>query len=547
MPLKKIQFSNFANIVASKIKQGRLAVLAGAGISMVRPTNLPSGDELRNLVIKTITATNELTQYVDLLIKDFNYTNLLPELMFQSLWEHMEHQLGGFFRVLQPANQNEIHRFLMEISNNFFVSIATTNFEHLIEGTDKPHKHILHLHGSLSKTESLVIRLNQIGRTIPLPITKAFLNSVKGKSILILGYSGRDSDVMRLVDSSEAEDVLWLFHNNSDRAAVAAKKSVLRVRYTVGEAPDLVTKLQSDLQISLHYDDQHLRCETDLEEQRKIILSDWQEKLSTEKRYLAISAVLVLAKNFTAADQLLSKGLATFRNSQSWEQYLVGTAAIFRLTANFEQGIDCISEALNNPINLQGSNFTRALNVSGLLLLEKVEPEPSLALERFRKAIDHLKNNGDNPNSLSEMDLQLLARLHNNLGLASEVLGNYTSAVRAYRESIKIKRSIGDIIGIAQSSANLSIACYKSKKYRMSSYWRERALSAAGTYGLDFLKTYILRRIGTASCEQGRSAWGLRKLREAAKSAKKIQGAGFDRQLIEKAITKHEASRHATS
>ena len=547
MPLEKIQFSNFTDIVVSKIKLGRLAVLAGAGISMVRPTNLPSGDELRDLAIKTITATTELSPYFELLKQDENYTNLLPELMFQSLWEHMGHQLGGFFRVLEPANQNEIHRFLRDLSKNYTVAIATTNFEHLIEGNAEPSRNILHLHGSLSETETLVIRLNQVGRTIPLPIANKFLRSINGKTVLILGYSGRDSDVMRLVDTTEAEDIMWLFHNDSDRAVVAANSSAHRVRGAIGDALNMVKQLQDGLQVFLQHKDIHLKNESSLEKKRRIILSEWQDKLSTEKRYLAFSAVLVLAKNFSAANELLSEGLVYLRDTESWEQYLVGTAAIFRLTANFEQGIDCISEALLNAKKLRGSHLARALNVSGLLLLEKVEPEPSLALERFRSAIDHLRANGDDPKLLSESDLQLLARLQNNLGLASENLGDYTSAVQAYRESIKIKRSIGDIIGIAQSSANLSIACYKAKNFRVSSYWRHSALNAAETYGLDFLKTYLLHRIGAASCEQGRITWGLRKLQEAGISAENIQGDWFAKRLIEKEIKKYGSSNNASS
>jgi tetratricopeptide (TPR) repeat protein len=547
MSVEIIQIPDFASIIANRIKQSRLAVLAGAGISMIHPTNLPSGDELRDLAVKAITSTDELSPYFDLLMGESKYTNLLPEMLFQSLWEHMGNQLGGFFRVLGAANPNEIHGFLLGLCESFGVPIATTNFEHLIEGAGESQQNILHLHGSLGDTASLVIRLNQVGRTIPLLIAKAFLRFVKRKAILIVGYSGRDSDVMRRIDKSEAEEIFWLLFSHSDRAVIAAGSCALRTRCAVGDAQVLVAEFRKRLRVSPRYYNSHLQESTDQEVQRQSILSDWQTQLSTGRRYIAIAAVLMLANNFTAASQLLNKGLNVLRNTQEWEQYLVGAAAIFRLTAHFDEGLDCISKALARAENLQGSLFSRALNVSGLLLLEKTVPEPSLARERFKQAVEQLHNKIGSRDLLAENDLQLLARLHNNLGLASEVLGDYTFAVQAYRESIAIKRSIGDLVGIAQSSANLAIAYYKAKSYRVSRYWRERALSTAETYGLDCLKTYVLRRIGTASCEQGRINWGSRKLREAAESAQKIQGAGFDRHLIEETITRYKATRRDRS
>lgn len=536
MPLKRIELKEFADKLTSKIKHGRLAILAGAGISMVSPTSLPSGDELRDLATQTISASPELSQYFTLLTHDDNYKELLPEFMFQTLWEHIGPELGDFFQVLKPANQNAVHRFINLLYQDFGVPVATTNFEHLIEGFDKTKPNVLHLHGSLQKTRNIVIRLNQVGRTIPLQLADKFLHFVKGKTVLILGYSGRDSDVMSLIEKSEAENLMWLFHNDSDRAIDAATSSAHKVNGTIGHIIDLTKILQNNLQtapppIPLEVNN------SSLEKQRYNILANWQKQLSTEKRFLALSSVLVLAKNFSAANEILIKGLISLRDSKFWNEFLVGAAAIFRLTANFEEGINCISEALANTKKTESPNHVRALNVSGLLLLEKTIPEPSIALKRFNKALFHLqKIKSINNGALNEIDTQLLARLHNNIGLAAEYSGDCATSIPAYRESIKIKRSIGDLIGIAQSSANLSIACYKERKYRKSRYWRDRALAAAETYGLDFLKSYLLRRIGTESCKQGRISWGIQKLKEANMSSEKIAGAEFDKELIGKAI-----------
>lgn len=535
MTLKRIKLTDFSDILTSKIKHGRLAILAGAGISMVSPTALPSGDELRDLAIKTISATPELSQYFSLLTQDDHYKNLLPELMFQTLWEHIGSDLENFFQVLKPANQNEVHRLIYHFYHNFNIPVATTNFEHLIEGNEKTEPNILHLHGSLNQTKSLVIRLNQVGRTIPLQIANKFLHYIKGKTILILGYSGRDSDVMNLLEKSEVDNVMWLFYNNSDRAIDAATLSAHDVNGTIGNILELSKILQNNLNIFTNPLPPVVN-DSSLGKQRDSILTNWQKHLSTEKRYLALSGVLVLVKNFSAANEILIKGLTSLKNSNVWREFLVGTAAIFRLTANFEEGINCISEALANIERIETPNHVLALNVSGLLLLEKRIPEPSLALKRFKKALFHLQRIKSIHGVLNEIETQLLARLYNNIGLASEYSGDYATAIPFYKESIKIKRSVGDLIGIAQSSANLSIVCYKDQKYRESRYWRERALTAAEIYGLDFLKTYLLRRLGTESCKQGRFSWGIQKLKEASLLSVKMLGADFDKELIENAI-----------
>jgi hypothetical protein len=109
-----------------------------------------------------------------------------------------------------------------------------------------------------------------------------------------------------------------------------------------------------------------------------------------------------------------------------------------------------------------------------------------------------------------------------------------------------MKKRIGDVIGLAQSSANLSIAYLSMGNRHAASRWKKQTLDDVKLYGLKFLEVYLLRRYGTMLCEQGSMTLGIKLLGEAMVIAEDIEGAEFDRGLIEIAI-KHYSPRASSS
>ena len=100
---------------------------------MVRPTDLPGGDQLRDVAVRGLTTSRQLQGTWDLLTRRASYSGLLPELVFQRLWEYLGDDLEGVFEILRLAPPNALHHLLSDLAAKYNVSLATTNFDLLIE------------------------------------------------------------------------------------------------------------------------------------------------------------------------------------------------------------------------------------------------------------------------------------------------------------------------------------------------------------------------------------------------------------------------------
>src|SRR5207253_6604660 len=81
-----------------------------------------------------------------------------------------------------------------------------------------PEENILHLHGDLHNKEELIIRLNQVGRMLDPRLKGECLDKLAGKDLVILGYSGRDQDIMKLVQDANPARIIWLVRGQHDLA-----------------------------------------------------------------------------------------------------------------------------------------------------------------------------------------------------------------------------------------------------------------------------------------------------------------------------------------
>jgi tetratricopeptide (TPR) repeat protein len=121
--------------------------------------------------------------------------------------------------------------------------VITTNQDELIEraaallrtGVD-----VLHLHGLASQPASIITMLSQYAKGLPIRTVEEMRRRIGGSHLVVLGYSGRDLDVMPYLYG--AARVTWLHYQPSGWAPpateVRALQAALGIRMRVISCPD---------------------------------------------------------------------------------------------------------------------------------------------------------------------------------------------------------------------------------------------------------------------------------------------------------------------
>lgn len=193
-------------------KNGELAVLTGAGVSMLAPSSLPSWWRLNvDSYRKFAEDDAELLAFADAIEK----LPLPPSVLAQFLWEILgADEYGSSLSVLRSGVPNQNHRAIASLARAGCLSaIVTLNFDQLHEqaladagvacrvnpfaATGKPPNgamDVWKLHGTIDRTETILATLDQTTRDQGIGTEKkAALRELRGRAhLLVLGYSGGD-------------------------------------------------------------------------------------------------------------------------------------------------------------------------------------------------------------------------------------------------------------------------------------------------------------------------------------------------------------------
>jgi len=250
---RKSNFNNFnGNLEDIFQTDGKYIFLAGAGISIDSPSNLPSARMLIDTLVNYVCPKEVL---------DEHSLEIKYELLIQVFRDEFDQELKliDFFGI--PTNPNSIHFFLAQmIFNNYYV--MTTNFDQLIEhaifslqpqGTPKYQtenlkiaiteddyenireedlKVLFKLHGSNKNIitgentkQSIITTMDAIGKSmkkqeglfvLPLYIHSVLERICSGKTLVFLGYGGGDGlDVLpELARIENIDKIIWIEHSN---------------------------------------------------------------------------------------------------------------------------------------------------------------------------------------------------------------------------------------------------------------------------------------------------------------------------------------------
>src|ERR1044071_762568 len=110
MPVKKISFKGFRKSV---LLDKNLNVLCGAGISMIAPTVLPSGNQLRDQCVQVLLSDHLSRKFIKKMMRDRAYQDLLPESVLQDIGSFASIALDRLMsRLLTDVTPNAAHHHL---------------------------------------------------------------------------------------------------------------------------------------------------------------------------------------------------------------------------------------------------------------------------------------------------------------------------------------------------------------------------------------------------------------------------------------------------
>ena len=192
--------------------------MVGAGVSMPRPANLPSGSQFLGVVFDLLTKTGPtfLDRQALSKLRRKVQRDLRLEIFFETLAREISpHIIFQVFKMFRAAEVNFTHLALVALAPRI---IVTTNQDLLIERAAailKARPSILHLHGRCDEMGTIITLISQYLGGLDKRLFNSFRRAVVGADVIVLGSSGRDRDVMPALVAAEPRSVTWILHKRS--------------------------------------------------------------------------------------------------------------------------------------------------------------------------------------------------------------------------------------------------------------------------------------------------------------------------------------------
>jgi tetratricopeptide (TPR) repeat protein len=509
---------------------------------MLPPSNLPSGTALKNLAVRTLCGRDPLRRRWREIARNNRYKRVTPEILFQRFYACLgESSFLRFFDVLKHAHANAAHRALRLLTAKRLSRTLTTNFDMLIESGYDDQSRTVHLHGALDRPNTMVVRINQVGRGLEGKFQKVVRRQLSGMTLCVLGYSGADNDIFMTVRTSRVTRILWLIRKRDDQAWRNLQRFGRKhqVQVAIADLRVLFRKLAKARFRS------KARASVDEAERRRSI-KGWLQGTRLVDRYACLSEVFFEIEDYRRAADISQEAFKVAQGTELAGWFRIQAAEAHKILGNFGRATRFARQAIQlnrrigDPFDVAGS-----YNIFGLIQTEKAKPDLTRAKRALKKAISVIQTIDLTKctRQRCERIRNFHARALNNLGLAFSYANQIDRAVSTYQRSLAIKRDLGDLLGIAITSANISLAYLRGRKLRLASKWRERALELMDRYELGFQKAYLLRQTGVITCEHGDLMNGHDYLRRALKVYAELRQTPFGQKLTEQALKKYRLQK----
>jgi len=395
-------------------------------------------------------------------------------------------------------------------------SIVTTNQDLLLEAAAKLLRvqyPVVHLHGRCDNKQSIITTISQYLDGLGPTMTSRFRESLKEADVVVLGYSGRDRDIMPLLGEGTMKSITWLNHPGSQRSPELLRlKEQLLGRITIIDK-DANGWLKEKLPKALLSELKSIEDEISVPSKgRHKIPPLRSEQLTPYDANLAIGRVLEhVGKKYNVAFKLYRRLLKHLRTvgasleKKTRVQLAIGRVQTFQY--HFKRAYNLyISIAHNNAVPItqrcqalsdcvfalrNSSNYKAAYHIlDELEALLSIAP-PTITIQKLR---------GEAASSRAGM-----LRLD----------GNARESVKLYQRADKHFRKSHDVDGWIEVSTWLADNLLTLGQFRDVDIYLKRAIDDADAYGRYYGKTWASFLHGELLGLRGDIASGLESIKRA--------------------------------
>lgn len=198
------------------VELARAVMLCGAGISVEPPSDLPSGDALalRTFDLAANSGAHPYDAGAVARVRDLIRSG---ELRLEVICDLLARELPAAtvispFEILCDALVNRMHVAIALLAPT---AVVTTNQDRLLErgaalvGNDLT---VVHLHGRCDQPDSIITTIGGYLQGLSGLAEQELAALVEGRDLVVLGYSGRDLDVMNALTKTNPRRVVWIEH-----------------------------------------------------------------------------------------------------------------------------------------------------------------------------------------------------------------------------------------------------------------------------------------------------------------------------------------------
>lgn len=281
--------------------------LVGAGASL--GSGLPDGATLATNIFNLLVGSGEVLAEQSALSKVYDALqyDLRLETFLEILADQVSPEIAFMpFSSLQYAEPCFAHFAILALSAS---TVITTNQDILFERAVRLghlHRRIIHLHGRCNEIGSIVTTISQYLGGLERSICKSFSDAIRGRDIIVLGYSGRDRDIMPVL-ISQPNNIKWLLHRTSEISPELKRAcTILGNRLTI-ESVDSDRWLESRLSSSEKERIRRLRERLPKDHPAPRLFQDYFNSITFLQRNKAIAKVLEHLGDYQDAQVIYSE------------------------------------------------------------------------------------------------------------------------------------------------------------------------------------------------------------------------------------------------
>jgi hypothetical protein len=196
-------------------------ILTGAGVSMLSPSDLPSGDELAlhlwSAVVECYGSPALAAIRDESLGRGWPAGGKAGGIRLEQLVELLavddddeRTKLVAVYGLLKGALPNIQHEAIARLAPR---NLVTLNMDLLHECATHPRStadfEVLHLHGDVDHYATIKTAIGQYDSQLDAQVASQLEEALTGKRVLVIGYSGRDTDVIPILARANPAYVEW--------------------------------------------------------------------------------------------------------------------------------------------------------------------------------------------------------------------------------------------------------------------------------------------------------------------------------------------------